>query len=74
MANCKFCGQWAGWMSDAHSSCMREAEGRGMRREASPEPRGPMTPRDVFWAVFGALCLFSLVAGFVAAFINAASR
>jgi hypothetical protein len=71
MANCKYCGQWAGVASDEHQDCAQAiADGksldeiRAMRcASAAPAQTKPLTAWSLFWVIFLALWLFSLTAG-----------
>jgi hypothetical protein len=79
MAKCNLCGEWAGLGSSEHPLC-REAvdagkplpDGRGLASTARAVPL-PLTPRSIFWAIFGALWAFSVSAGIVYALIRAIS-
>jgi hypothetical protein len=60
---------------DYHEACY-EAQAAGLPVE-DVRPRAgqaaaslPLTAKGVFWAVFGALCLYGLVSGIVAAIIK----
>jgi hypothetical protein len=79
MPNCKHCGTWAGIVGDSHVGCANLAE-KGWTNEqiiasmqaagASRAPVKPLTGSGVFWAVFGALWLFSVTAGILYSIIR----
>jgi len=79
MANCVFCGKWAGIFADKHDDCAKlAAAGRTPQQiraafaaAKQADPLKPLTAWSVFWAIFGALWLFSLTAGVVYAILRA---
>lgn len=72
MANCKYCGKWAGICIHEHLDCERAAKEGGDAVPWPPPsaPPKPLTASGIFWAVFGALWCFSLSAGLVVLFVN----
>jgi hypothetical protein len=79
MANCKYCGRWAGVAGDEHMDCARlAADGKTNEeikafdaRSSSRLPAMPLTAGSIFWAVFGALWAFAITAGIVGGIIRA---
>jgi hypothetical protein len=75
MANCRYCGKPAGFCCPEHEIC-RKANEAGVSLEelaAKPPvrvPGPPVTAQGVFFAVFFALCAWSLVMSVVLAFIR----
>jgi hypothetical protein len=78
MADCRFCGKPAGWRVDYHKACYEaQAAGRSVEdvrarqaQDVQTATSFPLTAKGVFWAVFGALCLYGLLSGIVAAIIK----
>ena len=78
MANCKYCGKWAGVAGDEHMDCARlAAEGKTNDEIKALDARtyartsaAPLTAGSIFWAVFGALWAFAITAGIVGAIIK----
>jgi hypothetical protein len=71
MADCKYCGKPAGFRVGEHEAC-RKAKEAGISAEEIAEqartfPPRPLTAGGVFWAVFGALCLYGLLSGIITA-------
>ena len=83
MGLCKYCNEDAGWMQDSHTACYNAAHAAGLKPDeklraravevpsTAASTRGPLTADGVFWAVFAALCLWSLLSALVVAIVKA---
>lgn len=80
MAECKYCGRWAGVASDEHFDCATlAAQGKSTDEiralmnapDAAPLAVAQMKPSTLFWIIFGALWAFSASAGILYAIIHA---
>jgi hypothetical protein len=81
MADCRFCGGYAGPFRKEHPGCEQAHAAALLAEHELPHPStAPTAPQqasrplnaiNIFWAVFFALCAFGLLQAFVEGFIRA---